>query len=350
MRTRDEVKAGIVIIIALVTLTALILGVSGVSVWERYDRYIVRLRSVAGLDQGAPVRLGGLKVGRVLQLRIPPEDATQIEITLGIRQGFPILQGTWATVATLGLLGDTYLQLTTEKNTPDRIPPGGQIPAQEAASLAEILQRVQGVAKTADALLGDAQGILRKELPDLMRQAGGVVEAARATLARLDTFLSPANRTQVEKILATLDDVTREGGAAVRQALEHLAAASQRLDATVGTVQEVLAENRSDVRESVRTLRADLERVGGVIAEVERTLEIAQRTLAETQQTVSHVDQFVIDNREGLDETLTDLRRSSQNLRELTQSVKERPWTLLRTEPVAEKPGLESSTSKEPRR
>jgi len=86
------------------------------------------------------------------------------------------------------------------------------------------------------------------------------------------------------------------------------------------------------------------------ITSPERTLESAQRALAETQQTVSHVDQFVTDNREGLDETLTDLRRSTQNLRELTQSVKERPWTLLRTAPVSEKPGLESSTSKEPRR
>ena len=350
MRTRDEVKAGIVIIVALLTLTALVLGVSGVSFWERYDRYTVRLRSVAGLDQGAPVRLGGLKVGRVLQLRIPPEDATQVEITLGIRQGFPILQGTWATVATLGLLGDTYLQLTTEKNTPNRIPPGGQIPAQEAASIAEILQRVQGVAKTADVLLGEAQGVIRKELPDLMRRAGGVADAARGTLARVDTFLSPANRKRVENILATLDEVTREGGVAVRQALEHLGSASQRLDATVGTVQDVLTENRTDLRESVRSLRADLERVGGLITEVERTMEVAQRALAETQQTVSHVDQFVTDNREGLDETLTDLRRSSQNLRELTQSVKERPWTLLRTVDVPEKPDLDSSTSKEPRR
>jgi hypothetical protein len=58
----------------------------------------------------------------------------------------------------------------------------------------------------------------------------------------------------------------------------------------------------------------------------------------------------VTDNREGLDETLTDLRRTAQNLREFTQAVKERPWTLLRTAPVSEKPGLESSTGKEPRR
>ena len=350
MRTRDEVKAGIVIIIALVTLTALVLGVSGASFWERHDRYTVRLRSVAGLDQGAPVRLGGLKIGRVLRLRIPPEDVTQVEIALGIQQGFPIPQGTWATVATLGLLGDTYLQLTAETNTPDRIPPGGQIPAREAASIAEVLQQLQAVAKTTDVLLTEAQGVLHKEVPDLMQRAGGVADAARTAVVHADAFVAPANRERVEKILATLDQVTREGGEAVRQALEHIGVASGRLEATVGTVQEVVAENRADLRESVQTLRTDLERVGGLFAAVERTLESAQRALAETQQAVSHVDQFVTDNREGLEETLTDLRRSTQNLRELTQSVKERPWTLLRTAPVSEKPGLESSTSKEPRR
>ena len=350
MRTRDEVKAGIVIIIALVTLTALVLGVSGANFWERHDQYTVRLRSVAGLDQGAPVRLGGLKIGRVLRLRIPPEDVTQVEIALGIQQGFPIPQGTWATVATLGLLGDTYLQLTAETNTLVRIPPGGQIPAREAASIAEVLQQLQAVAKTTDVLLTEAQGVLHKEVPDLMERAGGVADAARTAVVHADAFVAPANRERVEKILATLDQVTREGGDAVRQALEHVDAASRRLDATVGTVQEVVAENRADLRESVQTLRTDLERVGGLFAAVERTLESAQRALAETQQTVSQVDQFVTDNREGLDETLTDLRRSTQNLRELTQSVKERPWTLFRTAPVSEKPGLESSISKEPRR
>jgi len=350
MRTRDEVKAGIVIIIALVTLTALVLGVSGASFWERHDRYLVRLRSVAGLDQGAPVRLGGLKIGRVLRLRIPPEDVTQVEIALGIQQGFPIPQGTWATVATLGLLGDTYLQLTTETNTPDRIPPGGQIPAREAASIAEVLQRLQRLAQTADGLLTEVQGMLRTELSDLMQRAGGVADAARTALGHADAFVAPANRARVEKILATLDQVTREGGAAVRQALEQVGAAAQRLEATVGTVQEVVAENRADLRESVRTLRTDLEQVGGLFAAVERTLESAQRALADTQRTVSHVDQVVLDNREGLEEMLADLRRTAQNLRELTQAVKERPWTLLRPASVPEKPGLESATGKEPRR
>ncbi len=84
---RDEVKAGIVIAISLVVLAGLIVGVSGVSLWERYDRYTVGLRSATGLEPGMPVRLGGLKVGKVLSLRIPPEDRARVEVTLGVRAG-----------------------------------------------------------------------------------------------------------------------------------------------------------------------------------------------------------------------------------------------------------------------
>ncbi|MCX5736423.1 MAG: hypothetical protein NTW68_19250 [candidate division NC10 bacterium] len=106
-----------------------------------------------------------------------------------------------------------------------------------------------------------------------MQRAGGVADATRTVVAHADAFVAPANRERVEKILATLDQVTREGGDAVRQALGHVGAATRRLDATVGTVQDVVAENRADLRESVRILRTDLEHVGGLFAEVEHTLE-----------------------------------------------------------------------------
>ena len=82
---KDEVKAGIVIAVSLLILAGLIVGVSGVSLWERYDRYTVRVHSATGLEPGTPVRLGGLRVGKVLDLRILPEDTSRVEITLGVR-------------------------------------------------------------------------------------------------------------------------------------------------------------------------------------------------------------------------------------------------------------------------
>jgi phospholipid/cholesterol/gamma-HCH transport system substrate-binding protein len=312
MGKRDEVKAGILIALSLLVLAGLIIGVSGVSLWEQYDRYTVRLRNTGGLDQGAPVRLGGLKIGKILGLRTPPEDTARVEITLGVRRGTPVAQGTTASVATLGLLGDTFLQLTTEAHSDQRIPPGSQIPGREAVQIAELLQRVDEVAK-----------------------------GTQVAVAHIDAFVSPANRERVERILGTVDQVIRENGESLRVVLENMTTASRRLDSTLVAVEGLVGENRADIRDVVRQLKADLEMAAGLIRGVEGTLAGVDRTLGSVNRVVEHADRVLLDNSEALDETVANLRRSTQNLREFTQSLKERPWNLVFPPDVPDKPGLE---------
>lgn len=342
-RGRDELKAGIVIAISLTVLAGLIIGVSGVSLWERYDRYTVRLRSATGLEPGTPVRLSGLKVGKVLSLRILPEDTAHVEVSLGVRQGTAIPQGTWATVATLGLLGDPFLQLSTEAHSAQRILPGSQIPGRDAAQIADLLQRLQKIAETTDTLLADAAGVLRKDVADLTQRMNEVAKATQVAVAHIDAFVAPANRERVEKILASLEQAVQESSGSVRTVLENLAEASRRMDATMDAVQGLVGENRDDLREAVRLLKGDLEGAGRLLAGMERTLQGVDRT-------VGHVDRTVLDNSDALEETLANLRRSSQNLRELTQSLKERPWAAFFPADLPEKPGMDSRPLKETRK
>jgi phospholipid/cholesterol/gamma-HCH transport system substrate-binding protein len=339
-RRRDELKAGIVIAVSLVVLAGLIFGVSGVSLWEHYDHYTVRLRSATGLEPGTPVRLAGLKVGKVLALRIPPEDTAHVEITLGITQGTAVPRGTWATVATMGLLGDPFLQLTTETNSQERIPPGSQIPGRDAAQIADLLQHLQTIAGRTDSLLADAAAVLKQDVTDLTRRLNEVARASQVTVAHIDAFVAPSNRARVEKILADLEQVVQESKGSVRTVLENLTAASQRMDATMDAVQGLVGENREDLREAVRLLKGDLEGAGGVLAGMERTLQGVDRALG-------HVDQTVVNNSEALEETVTNLRRSSQNLRELTRSLKERPWSAFFPPDMPDRPGMDSRPAKE---
>ncbi len=335
MATRDEIKAGIVIAISLLVLAGLILGVSGVSLWQRYDRYTVRLRSTTGVEVGTPVRLGGLKVGKVLGLAIPPDDTARVEITLGVLPGTLIPQGTWATVATVGLLGDPFLQLSPEAHTTQRIPPGSRIPSREPVQIADLLQRLQGIAGTADTLLVEATTILKADARDLMRRVNEVAKALQGTIAHIDAFVSPANSKEVEKILAEVDQMLQESAGSVRTVLENLTAASRRLDTTLGAVETLVGENRDDIRDAVRFLKADLERAQGLIVTMEQTLHNVDRTLG-------HVDRTLLSNSDALDETMANLRRSTQNLREFTQALKERPWHLFFPPDRPEKPGLDS--------
>lgn len=340
---RDQLKAGIVIAVSLVVLAGLIIGVSGVSLWERYDHYTVRLGSATGLEPGTPVRLSGLKVGKVLGLRILPEDTARVEITLGVRQGTAIPQGTWATIATMGLLGDPFLQLSTETQGTQRIPPGSQIPGRDAAQIADLLQHLQQIAGKTDTLLADAAAVVKQDVADLTRRLNEIAKASQVTVAHIDAFVAPANRERAEKILTNLEQVVQESSESVRTVLENLTAASRRMDATMETVEGLLGENREDLREAVRLLKGDLEAAGSLLASMERTLQGVDSTLG-------HVDRTVLDNSDALDQTLANLRRSSQNLRELTQSLKERPWSAFFPTDLPEKPGMDSRPAKETRK
>jgi len=335
MGKRDEIKAGIVIGVSLLVLAGLTVAVSGISLWERYDRYTVRLRSSGGLEEGAPVRLGGLRVGRVLGVRIPAEDTAKVEVTLGVRQAIAIPQGTWATVSTLGLLGDTYLQLSTETHNAQRIPPGSEIPGRDSAQIAELVQRLQGVAESTDLLLGEASAMLKADIKRLLQQVSTIADTTQATLTRIDAFVAPANRQRIEKIVVRVDQILQESGDSVQKLLQSLTAASRRMDATVAALQGVVGENRSDIRDAVKLLKDDLDRAGKLAGSLEKTLAGVDRTL-------DRVDRTVLDNRDTLEETLANLRRTSRNLRELSQSVKERPSSVLFPPQMPEKPGLES--------
>jgi phospholipid/cholesterol/gamma-HCH transport system substrate-binding protein len=376
---RDEVKAGIVIVGSLLLLALLVLGVSGVSLWERHDVYTVRLKSSGGLDQGAAVRLGGLRIGSVRGMRIPPEDASQVEITLGITRGTAIPQGTWATVATLGLLGEAFVQLTTERHTAERLPPGSRIPSREPATVADVIQRVQAVAARADGVLADVGALVAKDLTPLLqrlqsavaraegaagdvgtlvtndvapllRRTQGLIAAAERTLDHADAFVAPDNRERVERILAGLDQAVAETAAALRGTMRQLEGSLRRVDDAVAFARNVMDENRADLRESVRLARQELVKVDGTLTRLDGVLGATDATLASARRLLERVDAAVGDNRDRMDETVANLERSSRNLKELTQQLKERPWSALFPDPGPPKPGLEPLPPKETRR
>jgi ABC-type transporter Mla subunit MlaD len=84
----------------------------------------------------------------------------------------------------------------------------------------------------------------------------------------------------------------------------------------------------------VRQLKADLEAAARLFTAVEGTLQGVDRTLA-------HMERAVLGNSDALDETMANLRRSTQNLREFTQTLKERPRHVFFPPDIPEKPGVD---------
>jgi ABC-type transporter Mla subunit MlaD len=88
-----------------------------------------------------------------------------------------------------------------------------------------------------------------------------------------------------------------------------LNALTQHADDTIQNVNGTV----SDVREPIRRDLADL-----------------QSTLLQAKQLMSDIQVLVRANDYKIDDTIENLRTATQNLDQLTESVKQRPWSLIR--------------------
>src|SRR3982074_937478 len=76
--------------------------------------YETRFDSAAGLVAGNPVRLNGVNVGSVLEVVLSPNPADRtVKVIYDVdRRAAPrIRKGTHASIKTIGLLGDKYIDL-----------------------------------------------------------------------------------------------------------------------------------------------------------------------------------------------------------------------------------------------
>ncbi|HEY6331643.1 MAG TPA: MlaD family protein [Blastocatellia bacterium] len=78
--------------------------------------------TVVGLDEGAPVRAGGVRIGTVKSIELPrrPGDKIMVEMDLANSTKSVIKQDSVATIETEGLLGDKYMAVSF--GSPDAAP------------------------------------------------------------------------------------------------------------------------------------------------------------------------------------------------------------------------------------
>jgi ABC-type transporter Mla subunit MlaD len=204
-------------------------------------------------------------------------------------------------VAKLGLLSvmsSAALSITTGSNDAKRLPAGSTIPSQEAASLDEISEKVTVVADNANGLITEVRGELH-----------GISGDARTLLANLNAVTGQTNQRKVRDVLDNVDAMLATERPKIDRLTDQLNALSQHADETVQNVNGTVSEMREPARKD--------------LAELQDTLLEAKHLLADMQVIVRANDYKI-------DDTIENLRSATENLDDLTESVKQRPWSLIR--------------------
>jgi len=260
--------------------------------------YRTYLRYAGGLEPGASVLFGGIDVGKVTAVRPAASDPTKIELLLDVKGNIPLNERSVAKLGLVSVMSGAALSITTGSNDAKRLLPGSVIPSQEAASLDEVAGKIAVVADNADGLITDARGELQ-----------GISGDARTLLANLNTVTGKPNQQKIRVLLNNVNEMVATERPKIDRLTDQLNLLTQHADQTVQNVNGTV----SDVREPVRRDLAEL-----------------QSTLLEAKQLLTDMQVLVRANDYKIDDTIENLRTATENIDQLTDSVKQRPWSLIR--------------------
>jgi phospholipid/cholesterol/gamma-HCH transport system substrate-binding protein len=260
--------------------------------------YRTYLRYAGGIEPGAQVLFGGIDVGKVTAVRPWSSDPAKIEILLEVKENTPLNEKSVAKLGLVSVMSGAALSITTGSNDAKRLPAGSTIPSQEASSLDEISGKLTVVADNANGLITE----VRSELH-------GISGDAHTLLANLNNVTGQTNQRKIHDLLDNADAMLATERPKIDRLTDQLNALSQHADDTIQNVNGTV----SDVREPVR-----------------KDLAALQDTLVETKRLLADMQVLVKANDYKIDDTIENLRTVTENLDDLTESVKQRPWSLIR--------------------
>jgi len=260
--------------------------------------YKTYLRYAGGLEPGASVLFGGIDVGKIKSVRPATADPTKIEILLDVKEGTPVNEKSIAKIGLVSVMSEAALSITTGSNDAKRLPPGSSITSQEAASLDEIAGKMAVVADNANGLITQVRGEL-----------DGITGDARSLLANLNTVTGKPNQQRIQAVLDNVNGMLATERPKIDRLTDQLNTLTQHADATIQNVNGTVTDAREPLRKD--------------LTELQTTLQQAKALLSDMQVMVRANDYKI-------DDTVENLRVATDNLDQLTDSLKQRPWSLVR--------------------
>jgi phospholipid/cholesterol/gamma-HCH transport system substrate-binding protein len=319
-----ELKVGLFVIVAAFIFLATFAYVDQLS-GDRVP-YKAYFRYAGGVDPGSPVRFGGMKVGTITAIRPSREDPTKIEVLLEVKGDVPVNVDSVATLTALNPLGDRYLEITTGSDKVPRLPPGATIRSAEPVSLDDL-------ARQASTLIPTVQSTLQNMQKDIDRITGNT----EVVLSNVQAMTGPGNQRNFALLLSNARGVLDKESPQIDRLLHTLNQASAQTTALLGQASSVLAEVEV-VTQSANTAFTGVNRTVNEIRDPIKTdLAELERTITGANRLIGDLNTVVSVNRYKVDDTFDNFRAASENLRQLTLLVKERPWTLLRGKPAPDR-------------
>lgn len=254
-----------------------------------YDIYFSG--SVTGLAQGSVVRYNGIQVGRVVEIRIDPQNTSQVRATIEIDQAATVIKSdVVASLEVQGLTGAAFIEITggsqsappLQRREGERYPVIASRPSglqQVVMNAPEALARLIDVADRLSLLFDQKNRVALSETLENLRRVSAVA-AARA--GDVDSTLgdAAASMRELRGTVVDLHQLVAKGGEG-RDMLASIDGTSRKLDRLVEHLDTLVQENRQPLRDfsqgGLNQMSQLLVEARAVIANLNRITDDIQR-------------------------------------------------------------------------
>lgn len=123
-----KLKVGVVITLALLTLFVTVFFAGNIqNLFSPKIQIKAEIKDIRGLRKGAPVWISGIEVGSVKNIDLNPEHGTLVAMLINKDAAKFIKKDSKASVLTMGLLGDKYIEISDGSAQSEPVKPGDMI-------------------------------------------------------------------------------------------------------------------------------------------------------------------------------------------------------------------------------
>jgi len=317
--TATEIKAGIFVLASLIILVGFLVSIRGCRPKDDTAKtFYAVFTDIGGLNRGADVRFGGVRVGKVTAIEPDPDDRALIRVTAVVEGNVPVNHGSIATIEQVTMTTEKHLEISTGGAEQPLHESGDLLTSSGGGGLFDIPD-LEGVTSRLETMLDGVNALLGVNGED-----GGdsdTVDLAEV-LASLKTTLDEG--AEVARGAGAVIDDNREG---IDQIIARLAALEQTANDLTVQLSEVVSENRGSIDQSF----ANVEQLTGELnARVDELMATLQTTLQYLQDLGGNSSDLIDDQRPTIEEMLLNLTETTRNLKEFSRILADQPDALIR--------------------
>jgi len=287
MNSRHAVAVGAFVIAGVLLFGAglFLIGDRRMLFNRSFDVY-AEFANVAGLEEGAKVRVAGIDAGEVDTIHVPPNPSARFRVEIRIREDLHqlIRVDSVASIQTDGLVGNKFVQVEAGTDQAEIVPSRGTIKSREPFEFSQMLERMNQTVELVSSTITDLKGGIDQalgaitdtatEAQDLMNDVG---TDARAILA---------SSQKVSENLNMIVANVREGKGTVGKLLadDSLYTSVKSIAADAEKAVASLRQASEEAKEAVADFRGENGPLKGVSGDLQQTLASARDAMADLEE------------------------------------------------------------------